>query len=270
MKHFNLKIIFLVLLIAILTAGAAASVYYPENVVRLTEDEVDDLLEILRQRGVLIDREVIPRSTMAMSPAVAESDFSKPKDIADILLPDGYTERGGECYTENVLIKFNPQILIKCNPPAFYEDFKNVHSGSVVRKIRDIFGKYLPEQGDILIDIYESGNNRMSVIVTRTFDDFPVFDNSLLFGVSNEGVSSVTGLWFSRIQKNGKKELPKSAAHALMKFSSDRRNYGKRIVSVTQGYCLKTDRQNSKSVNLEAVWRIITDNGEIYYINSLF
>lgn len=248
--------------------AAFVAVYYPYNNIRLSEDDINTVVQNLREKNITIDADVIPRNVKSMSMAVMSGEFEAPGDIADILLPDGYSERLGECYTDNILIKFDPGISIKCNPAAFPNEFKNVYSGNVVKKIRSILEDYIPEPGDIIMEIYEGGNNRLNVLVTRTYKNYPIFNDSLLFGVSGSGISSVTGLWYAVEKDINQKHLPKSPVHALMAFAADKNNYGTNVVSITVGYRLNTDAQNAKGIELIPTWRILTDKGEIHYIDS--
>lgn len=253
---------------AVFLVTAISLIYYPQTSVYLTDADLDCVINLLETKNIKLDKNIIPQTTSSMPEAIMACEYSSSEDIAKQLFGDDYTSEDGVCKKDDITIKISPQILIKSATPIFAEEFKGATQDNVVKRIKKILNTYNLNIKGSIFEVYDNKKgNGMSVVVTQTYEGFPVFNNSLVFEVSDKGISSVSGLYFIPSSKKGTLK-PNSPIDALIKFASDPKNYGEHIVAIEQGYRLDTEEQNSHNTKLIPTWSILTDNGEVYFVNA--
>ena len=267
MKHFKLKVFVLIGILLLSLSNAWILIYYPQHFVRLSSDDISVTERFLKKKGITIEKDVVPKKIKSMPIAIMTGTFGSSNEIADIIFGEDYEFDAGTSYKNNVRIKLSPGISIKANPPALTEEFKGINLNNAAKKIRSVLDDYNFDIADSILETYEGENNSLNIIATQKYADYPVFNNSLRFTVSEKGLSSVTGLWFEPDTAKKNKHLPKSPVDVLIEFASDKNNEGTHIISVTQGYRLGTQSQESQQAELIPTWRILTKNGEAYFID---
>lgn len=265
MKHFKLKVFILIGILVASLGSIWAMVYFPDNYIYLSSADIQTVERVLKRNGVTIEKDAIPKLIKSMPSSDAVGKFSTSSDVADVIFKNGYEKNGNVCYKDNVKVRLNPEIQIKANPPVFAEKFNHVNSKNAVKKITKLVADYSFDIADSVIETYDAQGGGLTVIVTQKYSDYPVFNNSLRFTVSDKGLSSISGLWFETGNARKQKHHPKSPVDVLLDFALDKNNEGQHIVSITQGYRLDTDSQKTENTQLIPTWRILTGNGEIFY-----
>jgi len=267
-KHFKLKVCILAVITVAFIAGAVMLIYTDKGTY-LSGDDIDVVVSLLESKNITIDKNIIPKKTESMPQVTMSSNFSSSEDVAKAVFGNGFVSYDGVCEKNGVTIRLTPEILIKCNVPMLGKDFKNVSKKNAAKRITKALNKYDIDIAGSIVEVYDGKKDgHISVIVTQTYKGFPVFNNSLVFDVSEKGISEVSGLYFSPNEKSNQEFAVNSAADALIKFAQDIDNRGSHITGIEQGYRINANKQNMHSANVIPTWSILTDKGEVYYINA--
>ncbi len=266
MKHFKIKICFLIFAAAIFISGALLTGYYSEYRIHISNSDIYAAEQILNSKNITLSNGAVPKNVKAIPLGAASGQFSSAEEISNLIFKDGYEHDGNTCFKDDIYVKLNPEISITSKNGAKQKLFKNVSSKNAVKKVKKTLSEYKLNISDTIMETYEYEGD-LNVVVTRTYSGCPVFDNCLIFSISNSGIKSVKGLWFASEVQSQKRYMPKSPIDALISFSEDANNNGSTIESVTLGYRLNTDDEAAQNTELVPTWRIITSDGEIYYYN---
>ncbi len=265
MKHFKIKTLLLILVTAMLIGAALVMIYYPHSHVRLSGSDIDTVVEVLKKKRISIDKDVIPTVTYSMPTATMTAAYPTPEELAGVIFGGNFKAVDNAVKKDGVTISTSPQIFIKCDTPKL--DFKGITEKNAVKRVKKLINRYDIDIRDSIMEVYENdGDDGVNVIVTQTYEGFPVFDNALTFDVSAKGLKSVSGMYFLPDTKQGS-VTPKSPIDALVRFSQDWDNYGSNIIGIEQGYRLDVDK-NGITATLTPTWSILTSNGKAYYVSA--
>lgn len=134
---------------------------------------------------------------------------------------------------------------------------------SFCRDFCETFGYQEPE---FLLD----GTNSGTVTVTRLYDDYPVFNGSITFSITEGVLTGVSGTLLPDTYEETISDVhPLSASAALTAFQKLRRETQAVVSSVSDVYlCYELQSTASVPMALIPSWCIVTDTA-LYYVNCI-
>lgn len=267
MKHFKFKVCVLIILVVAFVSGAIWLIFGNTDGESLSDDDINAVVNLLESKNITIDKDIIPRKARYMAQATASSEFKTSEDLAKVLFEKDFVSYDGVCEKNGVTIRLTPEIFIRCDSPKLEREFKNTTKKNAAKKVKKVLEKYDINIDDSIIEVYDD-QNELSVVVTQSYDGFNVFNNSLVFEISDKGISSVKGMYFGMNDSDKEKARVSSAADALIKFAMDSNNRGVHITGIEQGYRIDANQRNLDSTELIPTWSILTSEGNVYFINA--
>lgn len=112
----------------------------------------------------------------------------------------------------------------------------------------------------------ESDNDVYTVTITKTIDGRSVFDDAIVMTLCENGLMSVNGVWYTVYGGRNESRNAKSCIDTLVEFLGAVRGGDKvTITAMSLGYNMK---QSGNITEISPVWRIETDNGEVFYLDA--
>ncbi len=229
---------------------------------------IDSTVQILKNNGIGIDADVIPKKVSDVPYAEAENVITGYDSFAKLLLGDNMVKMQEIAYE-------SPEGVITFSGNSFSFSSKAQASPDAAaseKEAESIAAEFLSELGFNLknsekhIEKTDAGYN---VTFVCTIDGLPVFDTSVAVGISGNAVASASGVWFNLLNISGPDNSLKSAASVLIDSIQDIVATGEiSLTGLSLGYSIPESHTYHKSAVLVPVWKIQSSTGDAYYLDA--
>lgn len=266
MKHYYSKCIAAIIII-ISASLFSIRLAYPGGSGTSSNKETKALINELYTGKVHISPELIDNREYNVSDISVTNQLDAPS-LARQFLGKGFKKDSDTQYSssDGTLSILGTHFTYTPVSPKFSADTKSISLSNATDITKRLCDEYGIDYRGGRIELSGSENG-ISVAVMKSCDGLPVFNNSLIMQLNNDGLHSITGVDFNT-NIGGEKRAAKSISDALKEFT-DTCTDKKRETIVTDvrlGYIL-TDTEISET-HLKPVWRIIVENSSVYYIDA--
>lgn len=228
---------------------------------RISPEIISSTVEVLKNNGITIDKGIIPEKSQRTPYSEVENVITSYDEFAALLLGDDITLSSDNSFSaDSKKISFSGNSFV-------YENSISVNDISNDKNPQTIAAEFLKSIGFDLSEAKVS-SQRQGKSTNITFNNYsnslPIFNSSVTVSVSGEIVTSVSGMWFNRINTNEPDTALKSITSILIDSVSDFEK-GTRITSLHLGYTLPDSTTFHKSAVLIPVWQITTEAGQLYH-----
>lgn len=268
MKHFNIKAIALVILLAIEVIVGTKLVFChsaPKT------DIVPYVTSILAKNKIRISPELISTKDTTVYDCTMQYVIDDKAAFAKRILGNNATKAGN---SDNLYSAGSDQLTFNGakftytpQNPVKRSEFYNLDSSNAGAKAKDIFNEYGFNIDGSIISISKDGD-KISAGITKTINTLPVFNNEMHIEMSRNGISLINGVWYTVSSELSNPRTAKSATDALLDFMKSNQHIRSeiKIDVLTLGYLLTSpDKQKSST---KPVWKIVLSDGTIFYVDA--
>lgn len=222
----------------------------------VSKETVNNTVDILKNNGIIVDKDIIPRRIQSASQFEADNIIGSYEEFAKKMLGDNYlkisdTEFKGEIGS---ISYFGDKFIFKTN-----------YSGDTSKSESNLLS-ILNSYGITLKDYtYTDG------CFKKIIDGKKVYDCELSFDFTPENVLMIYGVWFEKKSDTITTDAElKSAASVLVDFLSvpDRPQGEVTINNIELGYMIYETENFHKSIVPISAWEITLSSGEKIYLDA--
>lgn len=230
---------------------------------------IEDTITVLANNNITISPDIIPRKCQSAPYAEAENVISDYETFAKNLLGSDIqkTDFGFESDIGKV---------------SFYGDRFNFERNSEMLLLADTIGieneqkaKEIATESLNLIGFDLSNatasiskeDSSYTIIFANTSNSLPIFNSRVTVTLSQNGVMSVSGIWFNQTENSGEDMELKKVTSALIDFIPELPDGGE-IVKLETGYNIFDKESFHKSATLIPVWHITCKDGRTYILDA--
>lgn len=267
MKHFYLKSVIALIIIA-LTLGVAVKLVYPDKSNSDALKAENQLIRTLSKENVHISSALLDFELHEVFDTSMVNSFDI-TSLAKQYLGKNAVRHDDTTYRSNagILTFKNSHMTYTPSAPLFAATTRNITlsgAGTAAERICAEYG--IPVAGAQLG--VSGGKDKIMVSVTYELDSLPVFNNALVMELSQNGLHSISGVYFksSGIKENVR--YAKKMEEALLDFVHECTDKSREtvITDIELGYML--DDTETQSTTVSPVWRIIVDDSAVYYVEA--
>ena len=229
------------------------------------EEVINTTVELLHERGISIDKELVPKSIGIQKQILVENIITTHDDFAVNLLGENTKKNDVGYYSETGQLSFTGD-KFHLKYKEGYETNKKMKSPA--DKAKD----YLKTMGISTkgAAISSSNNDKgiFSVIFTKMLHGKPFFDCNIKINIAGTKIVEVTGSWYNKISTDAN-QLTKSASGLLVNYTAKNPEFTNvKITNLKPGYAINEDGVFHKQAVLLPVYEITTDNNKKIYIDA--
>lgn len=262
-KAKNILIVFLLLTFLLLSAMLYDS---EKNSSQIQPETVDYAINLLHERGIEIDPQIIPGTIDTMHILEVENVITDYSSFAKLAIPD--------CTQTSDVVYSSEKGTIEFYGDSFTLSYTNGHKTD--KKLKSPAEKAKAYLAGLEIDVSTasvSTSNNAEGLFTVTFvkivEGLSFFDCKLTVTFDGENIINVSGTWFKEAP------LPTTSVtidfpHGLLiKYSSSNEDFSDIVVTdLTLGYAINENGVYHKQATLIPVYRVTTTDNRVFYIDA--
>ena len=267
MKYYLLKLI-AALMISITAVAVCHGYAYPSDADRALSADAAEVAQFLAKSNVIIDPKLIDDRAHLVYECEMQNEFTDKKESAKLFLGEAIEEKNGAYVSANGRVLYSDEGRLSYIPesPKFASMLSDISPRNADKKAKQICAKLGIDTSSCNFGI-SAGSDRTTVSVMPMIKGRPVYNDALILEMSNAGLHSITGVWYSAAKAHSEKYV-KSASYALRYFMS---NYADtrvktEITDMQLGYNLTNVSSQESAV--KPVWKITVANSAVYYIDA--
>ncbi len=235
----------------------------------ISDEVIEDTVTVLANNKITINPDIIPRKSQSVAYAEAENVISDYETFAKNLLGSDIrkTDFGFESDVGKVTF-YGDRFNFARNPEMFLlVDTIGIENE---QKAQDVATESLNMMGFDLSNASASlskEDSSYTVIFENTANSLPIFNSRVTVVLSQNGVMSVSGIWFNQTASSGDNVELKKVTSALIDFIPQIPESSE-IVKLEIGYNIFDKESFHKSATLIPVWHITCKDGNTYLLDA--
>lgn len=241
-----------------------------DDSIRIDRTSIDDTITLLNQRGITIDKELIPTRLDHMDYLELSNPLIDADQFASTLVKS--TQKNGDTYVGeggNLIISDGTFLWEPSDHGQNLGD--NLTSRKTSNKVLDYLRKNnFPTNFLKWDNTTDLGNGTYEVHFHQHYMEQEFFHVNLTVLVYEEGILSVRGKYFEIDSVKNTGTALKSPLSILLEFSTSvSANQDATIIDLTSGYYTDTSSQNYKHLPAVPCWKITLKSGETFYYDGI-
>lgn len=232
---------------------------------RVPDDVIKTASELLNERGIIIDKELIPTSISIQKQVLVENIITSYDDFAKTIL--------GENIQKKDNIFFSGIGEVSFDGDKFFIKYNNGYETNEKKKSPSDKAEFYLNSIGINTknsDIYSSNNDQgvFTVIFTKMLYGKPFFDCSIQVDIVGTKITRISGCWFNKYSTEAAQPT-KPVSGLLVSYSARNIDFTNvKIISLKSGYAINENGVFHKQAVLLPVYEITTDKYNKIYIDA--